>query len=88
MDTPSGDNLATCPYFKTDRKFLTAGETIANPVAGKFSIISVVDGVLESEDGRRFTKGRFLLLPRDAAPLRVVERSIVLQVTLPVYSQT
>jgi mannose-6-phosphate isomerase len=88
MDTPSGDNLATCPYFKTDRKSLTAGETIANPGAGKFSILSVVDGVLESESGRRFPKGRFILLPRDAAPLRAVEDSVVLQVTLPLYSQT
>jgi len=87
MDTPAGDNLATCPYFKTDRKSLAAGETIANPVAGKFSILSVVDGALESESGRRFTKGRFLLVPRDAAPLRAVEGSVVLQVTLPLYSQ-
>lgn len=87
MDIPAGDNLATCPYFKTDRKFLAAGGTIANPVAGKFSILSVVDGVLESEGGRRFTKGRFLLLPRNAAPLRVVEDSVVLQVTLPLYVQ-
>jgi mannose-6-phosphate isomerase len=88
MDTPCGDNLATCPYFKTDRKSLATGETIDNPVTGKFSILSVVDGVLESEDGRRFTKGRFLLLPRDAAPMRAVEDSVVLQVTLPLYAQT
>ena len=83
MDTPSGDNLATCPYFNTDRKSLAAGETIANPVVGKFSILSVVEGALESEGGRRLTQGRFLLLPRNAAPLRAVEESVVLQVTLP-----
>jgi hypothetical protein len=52
-------------------------------VAEKFSILSVVEGALESECGRRFTKGRFILLPRDAAPLRAVEDSVVLQVTLP-----
>lgn len=83
MDTPAGDNLATCPYFKTDRKWLAAGQTITNPFAGRFSILSVVDGMLESTGGRRFTKGRFILLPRDAPPLRAVEESLVLQITLP-----
>jgi mannose-6-phosphate isomerase len=83
MDTPTGDNLATCPHFKTDRKFLAAGETIAKPVTGKFSIISVVDGMLESEGGRSFAKGSFILLPRNAAPLRAAGKSVVLQVTLP-----
>jgi mannose-6-phosphate isomerase len=87
MDMPAGDNLASCPYFRTDRLFLKAGKTIANPVEGKFSILSVVDGVLESEGGRCLTKGRFLLLPRDASPLRVVEDSVVLQVTLPLNAQ-
>jgi hypothetical protein len=38
---------------------------------------------LESEQGQRFSKGKFLLLPRDAAPLTAVENSTVLQVTLP-----
>jgi mannose-6-phosphate isomerase len=83
MDTPVGDNLATCPYFQTDRHSLAAGETIANPLAGAFSIVSVVDGVLESAGGRRFSKGRFLLLPRQSPPLRALEDSVVLQVTLP-----
>lgn len=84
MVAPAGDNLATCPYFKTDRLFLKAGETIANPVAGKFSILSVVNGVLQSGGGRCFAKGRHILLPRDAVPLRAVKDSVVLQVTLPV----
>jgi mannose-6-phosphate isomerase len=83
MDTPQGDTLARCPYFKTDRKHLAAAEEIANPEAGKFSIISVVEGELESGAGKRFGKGRFLLLPRDAAPLRAVTDAILLQVTLP-----
>jgi hypothetical protein len=52
-------------------------------VVGRFSILSVVEGELESGQGRRFSKGKFLLLPRDAAPLTAVENSTVLQVTLP-----
>ncbi len=83
MDTPDGDTLATCPYFQTDRKSLTAGETITNPDPERFSILSVVEGALESISGRRFTKGQFMLLPRGAAPLKATYDSTVLQVTLP-----
>jgi mannose-6-phosphate isomerase len=83
MDTPDGDTLASCPYFRTDRKSLAAGQTIGNPVADRFSILSVVEGELESARGRRFTKGQFLLLPRDTEPLRALEDSTVLQITLP-----
>lgn len=83
MDQPVGDNLASCEYFKTDRKVLAAGESIGNPRDDRFSIISIVDGLLESDGGRRFEKGRFLLLPRDGAPLKALEDSTVLQITLP-----
>jgi mannose-6-phosphate isomerase len=83
MDKPDGDTLASCPYFKTERKSLDAGDAIANPVANRFSILSVVDGLLESNGGRRFAKGSFLLLPRDAAPLRALEGSTVLRITMP-----
>jgi mannose-6-phosphate isomerase len=83
MDTPDGDTLASCPYFTTDRKFVTAGQIIGNPVSGKFSILSIVNGALESPQGRRFTTGEFLLLPHDAEPLKALENTNVLQVTLP-----
>ncbi|MEO8615461.1 MAG: type I phosphomannose isomerase catalytic subunit [Luteolibacter sp.] len=83
MDTPVGDNLATCEYFKTDRKSLKSGEALTNPHPGRFSILSVVEGELESKGGRRFKKGQFMLLPRDGAPLTAVEDSTILQVTLP-----
>jgi mannose-6-phosphate isomerase len=83
MDTPNGENLATCPYFKTDKKTLAAGETLANP-GDMFSIVSVVEGSLQSAEGRTFGKGRFLLLPKGACPLTAAEDSVVLQVTLPV----
>jgi len=83
MDTAQGDTLASCPFFKTDRKPLSASAEISNPEAGKFSILSVVDGELESAAGRRFGKGRFLILPRGATPLRAVADATVLQITLP-----
>ncbi|MCX8496855.1 MAG: class I mannose-6-phosphate isomerase [Akkermansiaceae bacterium] len=83
MDSPVGETLATCEYFKTDRKLLESGGSIGNPEAGRFSILSVVDGSLQSIGGRRFEKGSFLLLPRDGAPLIALTGSTVLQVTLP-----
>lgn len=83
MDKPVGDNLASCDYFKTDKKTLDVGQTISNPRDDRFSILSVVEGQLESDGGRRFAKGRFILLPRDGAPLTALEDSVVLQITLP-----
>jgi mannose-6-phosphate isomerase len=83
MDKPEGDTLASCAYFRTERKSLFPGQMIGNPVPGKFSILSIVQGALESPQGRRFEKGRFLLSPRDAAPLSALENTTVLQVTLP-----
>ncbi|MEO5915450.1 MAG: type I phosphomannose isomerase catalytic subunit [Luteolibacter sp.] len=83
MDPPVGDNLASCDYFKTDRKSLELGQTITNPRDDRFSILCVVEGLLESDGGTRFEKGRFILLPRDGAPLTALEDSTILQVTLP-----
>ena len=83
MDTPVGENLASCDYFKTDRKSLDLGDTVTNPRDDRFSIIGVVDGLLESEGGHRFPKGTFVLLPRDGAPLTALDDSTVLQITLP-----
>ena len=83
MDPPLGDNLASCTDFKTDRKKLAVGQVIANPRDDRFSILSVVDGLLETQAGRRFGKGQAMLLPRGAVPLKAVEDSTVLQITLP-----
>ncbi|MBK1881330.1 class I mannose-6-phosphate isomerase [Luteolibacter pohnpeiensis] len=83
MDTPDGDNLATCPYFKTDRKSLHTGQTVTNPSPGNFSIISVVDGCLKSAGRREFPMGSFLLLPHGADPLEATDSSTILQITLP-----
>lgn len=83
MDTPNGENLATCAYFSTDRRTVATGQTLANPQADSFSIVSVVSGCLKSTNGDEFTTGRFLLLPRGAKPLTASVTTTVLQVTLP-----
>jgi mannose-6-phosphate isomerase len=83
MDTPDGETLAACEYFQTDRKTVATGDTLTRPRDDRFSILSVVAGSLESDGGRRFGKGQFILLPRDGAPLTALEDAIVLQITLP-----
>jgi mannose-6-phosphate isomerase len=83
MDRPAGETLAACAYFRTDRHVLAAGQSLANPEAGKFAILSVIGGTLESAAGRRFGIGQCLIQPRDAAPLKALENASVLLVTLP-----
>ncbi len=84
MDPPMGGNLASCEYFKTDLKTFQPGQTIGNPQPGRFSIVSVVDGQLESQGRARFCKGQSVLIPREGTQLTAVEESKVLQITLPV----
>lgn len=83
MDTPHGNCLASCDYFRTDRISLEIGGTIANPPGDQFSILSIIEGELVNDCGRKFPKGKFILLPKNVAPMTAVEDSIVLQVTLP-----
>ncbi len=83
MDTPVGENLASCEYFRTDRKYLDPGQLIANP-DDRFSILSIIKGQFESAGGRGFIKGEFLLLPRGGEPLKARTNSTVLQITLPI----
>jgi len=83
MDTPKGDVLAECPYFRVARKQVAAGETLSNPDLRRFAILTVVDGVLAGSDGRRFKAGDFLLLPAGADPLAADGPVVVLQTTIP-----
>lgn len=86
MDTPNGETLADCEYFKTDQKSLKVGESIGNLHTDRFSILTIVEGELASDCGRRFQKGQFILLPRGAAALNVLADSSVLQISLPSFA--
>ena len=83
MDTPDGTTLATCPYFQVDQIEVAAGDTLGNPNAERFSIVSVVSGELQSMEGTTYKPGDFLLLPRGAFPLTATTESSVLQTTIP-----
>jgi mannose-6-phosphate isomerase len=83
MDTPKGEVLAECPYFKTNRRALAAGETLANPDPERSTLVGVVEGELRSADGRTFAKGDYFLLPRGAQPVEATGPSVALQVEMP-----
>lgn len=83
IDAPHDGWLADCPWFRTERIRLQGGGTLANPDPEKFSIVSLIDGGLESAGGRRFEKGRTLLLPRGCEPLAAIQPADVLQITVP-----
>jgi len=83
MDTPNGNTLATCPFFKVERLALKASSSIGNPDPHRFSIVTVVSGEVESTDGRTHTTGDFLLMPTNAPPLTAKNDVIILQTTIP-----
>ena len=79
MDQPECDTLAECPFFKTTLQDLAAGDIISNPHPDRFSLITVVEGCLESTH----TTGRTVLLPSGADGLVATVATKVLQITIP-----
>jgi mannose-6-phosphate isomerase len=78
VEKPTGDTLASCPYFITTLHHLTTGETIANPQPDYFSLITVISGSLN----QIHPKGQTLLLPKFSEPLTATEPTSVLQITI------
>ena len=83
MDEPEGGTLASCEHFMVEQLDLPAGAALGNPDPDRFSIITVVKGVLRGSDGRTFTAGNFLLLPRGATQLEADSTTSLLQTTIP-----
>ena len=79
MDVPDGNTLATCPFFKTTIHHLSPGETIGNEAPDRFSLITVVYGLLEGG----FTSGQTILLPKNSEPLPATEGTSVLRISVP-----
>jgi mannose-6-phosphate isomerase len=79
MDLPECDTLAECSFFKTTLYDLAAGDVISNPQPDRFSLITVVEGCLESAH----TTGRTVLLPSGADGLVATVATKLLQITIP-----
>lgn len=83
MDQPDGNIIAQCPFFQVDQLDLPTGTSVGNPDPDRFSIVTVVEGQLESADGRTHIAGDFLLLPRGSAPMTAKNNATILQTTVP-----
>ncbi|MGJ8678094.1 MAG: type I phosphomannose isomerase catalytic subunit [Akkermansiaceae bacterium] len=83
MDTPIGDTIADCEFFKVDQIEIEAGGTLRNPDLERFSIITVISGSLLCADGRNYVAGDFLLLPCGDSELTASLEASILQTTIP-----
>ncbi len=82
MDKPDGDTLAACEYFVVTRHSVAAGAGIENS-NDSFSILTVISGEIESNEGCTFKTGEFLILPRNANPLTAKTTCQILRTSLP-----
>ena len=83
MDPPNAGVLADCEFFKVVKHELADGERLGNPLPGRFSLVAVVAGTLQSAGGRRLAAGTVAMLPRAAAPLTSIGAATVLQIVIP-----
>jgi len=83
MDPPGARTLANCEHFLVERQSGEFGSLVESPDSEHFSIIAVVSGSLQDDQKRIHGPGSFLLIPRRAAPLRVIEEVTLLRVSLP-----
>ena len=83
MDNPKGNCLASCSYFQVNQLKLSANSKVTNPNPERFSIVTVVTGVLRSSNGQRYRTGDFILLPRSAEPLTTESDALILQTIIP-----
>ena len=83
MDEPDGTSIAHCEHFHVEKITLTPGESVGNADEHRFSIFSVAEGQLSSQEGRMFKKGDFLLLPRGNGRLTANGSTVLLRTTLP-----
>jgi mannose-6-phosphate isomerase len=80
----SGEGMASCEYFKVEKRELHSGMEVGNLDKDKFSIVTVVSGELSDEAGHSYVAGDFMILPRGASTLRVLDETLILQTTIPI----
>ena len=72
-----------CGEFRIREHELGPGEGIGNPQPGRFSLITLTEGLLRSGEGRAFTLGDTLLLPQEsplltaATPVKLIQTTLV-----------
>jgi mannose-6-phosphate isomerase len=83
MDEPVGAVIAECEYFRVEKLELADGDLVGTGAGGRFCILSVVEGRLQSSGGRVFGKGDFFLLPAGGSSLIACCDSVLLRTTIP-----
>ena len=83
MDVVDGEVIASCEYFKVEKRELQPGTEMGNLDNERFSVVTVVKGALSDEAGRNYVEGDFMILPRGASTLRVRDETVILQTTIP-----
>ncbi len=78
-----GSTIASCEYFRVDKSELGCGEEFGNLDGERFSIVTVVSGELRDIEGQVYVAGDFMISPRGASPLCVVEDAVILETTVP-----
>ena len=84
MDETDGETIASCEYFKVEKRELHSGTEVGNLDDERFSIVTVVSGELSDDSGLAYMAGDFMILPRGASALRVRDETVILQTTIPV----
>ena len=72
-----------CVQFHTRQHELGAGEVIGNPMTDRFSIVTLIEGILQSSEGRTFTAGDSILLPKGDQSLSATTPVKLLQTIIP-----
>lgn len=83
MDTPKGNTIALCEYYHVRQLDLAAGETVGNPEADRFSIVTIVSGEVFDSAGNSYIAGDFMILPVGADPLVAQSDTRLLVTTVP-----
>ena len=72
-----------CPQFHTVEHQLEAGESIGNPNPDRFSIITLLEGILHSKEKRIFSSGVSFILPQGNHLLTATKSVKLLQTVIP-----
>lgn len=83
MDTPQGNTIALCEHYHVQQHDLSTGASVGNPIADRFSIITVVSGSVEDSAGQSYSAGDFMILPVAADPLTASTDTRLLITTIP-----
>ena len=67
LDSNEDGVICDCEHFRLEEHVLSSGDSLAKAIAGRFGIITLVDGEISLPDGNTFKEGDFFMVPHGAA---------------------